>query len=97
MLRLLCEQYRGARDSGLGPAGSPANWRCLALEKRRGVKLRDAGWRTALNHAHPCSGMAEADIDAAAPPEREPQQGHGASGPSSSLARMALSGAIEVG
>src|ERR1700736_6482684 len=33
--RVLCYQYGGASESGLEPVGSPANWRCIVLEKRR--------------------------------------------------------------
>jgi hypothetical protein len=32
-LRVLCYQYGGESQSGLQPVGSPANWRCVALEK----------------------------------------------------------------
>ena len=32
-IRVLCYQYGGESNSGLQAAGSPANWRCLALEK----------------------------------------------------------------
>src|SRR5215471_19317832 len=32
-LRVLCYQYGGESKSGLEAAGSPANWRCTALEK----------------------------------------------------------------
>jgi hypothetical protein len=32
-LRVLCYQYGGDSESGLQPAGSPANWRCVVLEK----------------------------------------------------------------
>src|SRR5215831_4942955 len=38
-LRVLCYQYGGDNQSGLQPAGSPANWRCVALEKLSKVKL----------------------------------------------------------
>jgi hypothetical protein len=38
-LRVLCYQYGGESDSGLSPAGSPSNWRCIALEKLSRVKL----------------------------------------------------------
>ena len=31
-LRVLCYQYGGESESGLQPAGSPANWRCIVLE-----------------------------------------------------------------
>jgi hypothetical protein len=45
-LGVLCYQYGGESDSGLGPPGSPANWRCIALEKLRRVRLIDDRWRT---------------------------------------------------
>jgi hypothetical protein len=57
-LRVLCYQYGGESESGLEPAGSPANWRCIVLEKLRRVKLLDDGWHTAPNHSrarHPAS------------------------------------------
>jgi len=38
-LRVLCYQYGGESKSGLEAAGSPANWRCAALEKFSRVKL----------------------------------------------------------
>jgi hypothetical protein len=61
--------------SGLQPAGSPANWRCVALEKLSRVKLTDDAWHTAPNHSRPASCVAEADIDAEDHPERDPQKG----------------------
>jgi len=38
-LRVLCYPYGGESRSGLQPAGSPANWRCVALEKLSRVKV----------------------------------------------------------
>src|SRR5512133_2254891 len=75
-LRVLCYQYGGESQSGLDPLGSPANWRCVALEKLSGVKLVEGAWRTAPNHSRPASCVAEADIDAEDHPERVPQKGH---------------------
>src|SRR3954447_909200 len=40
-LRSLCYQYGGESSSGLEPKGSPANWRCIAVEKLRAVSLLD--------------------------------------------------------
>ena len=74
-LRVLCYQYRGESRSGLQPPGSPANWRCVLLEKLSRVKLVKGAWRTAPNHSRPASCVAQADIDAEDHPER-PQQGH---------------------
>jgi hypothetical protein len=75
-LRVLRYQYGGDSQSRLQPAGSPANWRCVALEKLRRVKLVEGAWRTASNYSRPASCVAEADIDAEDHPERDPQKGH---------------------
>ena len=63
-LRVLCHQYGGGSQSGLEISGSPANWRCLVLEKLSNVKLLDEDWRTAPNHSRPATCVVEADIDA---------------------------------
>jgi hypothetical protein len=75
-LRVLCYQYGGESRSGLQPAGSPENWRCVALEKLSRVKLVDDLWRTAPNHSRPASCVVDADIDAENHAERDPQKGH---------------------
>ena len=75
-LRVLCYQYGGESRSGLQPAGSPANWRCVVLEKLGRVKLVEEAWQTAPNHSRPTSCVAEADIDAEDYPARDPQKGH---------------------
>lgn len=63
-LRVLCYQYGGDSESGLEPAGSPGNWRCLALEKLSRVEPLEDVWRTAPNHSRPARCVVEADIDA---------------------------------
>ena len=52
-LRVLCYQYGGERQSGLEAVGSPANWRCIALEKLSRVELLEGAWHTAPNHSRP--------------------------------------------
>ena len=74
-IRVLCYQYAGESGSGLQAAGSPANWRCIALEKLSRVKLLEDTWRTAPNHSRPASCIVEADIDAEDHPDRDPQKG----------------------
>jgi hypothetical protein len=74
-LRVLCYQYGGESESGLAPAGSPENWRCVVLEKLRKVELRESSWKTAPNHSRPASCVIEADIDAEDPPQRDPRKG----------------------
>jgi len=75
-LRVLCYQYGGESQSGLHPVGSPANWRCVALEKLSRVKLVEGPWHTASNHSRPAWCVADADIDAEDHPECDPQKGH---------------------
>jgi hypothetical protein len=72
---VLCYQYGGESESGLEPMGSPANWRCIVLEKLLAVKLLKGSWKTALNHSRPATCVIEADIDAEDQPERDPQKG----------------------
>jgi hypothetical protein len=74
-LRVLCYQFGGTSRSGLKPAGSPDNWRCIAVNKLSGVKLLKGAWQTAPNHSRPASCIADADVDAEDYPERNPQQG----------------------
>jgi hypothetical protein len=74
-LRVLCYQYGGESESGLGPVGSSDNWRCVTLEKLRRVELLDGAWKTAPNHSRPATCVVEADIDAEDLPEHTPQKG----------------------
>jgi len=74
--RVLCYQYGGESESGLAPAGSPENWRCVVFEKLRRVELLNGSWMTAPNHSRPAKCVVEADIDAEDPPELDPQKGH---------------------
>jgi len=74
-LRVLCCQYGGGSESGLEPAGSPANWRCIALEKLSRVELLEDVWRTAPNHSHPQTCVGNADVDTEDHSERDPQKG----------------------
>ena len=74
-LRVLCYQYGGESESGIEPAGSPANWRCIVLEKLSRVKLLTDSWHTAPNHSRLASCVAEADIDADDHREGDPQNG----------------------
>jgi hypothetical protein len=72
----LCYQSGGESESGLGPIGSPDNWRCVVFEKLRRVELLNGSWKTAPNHSRPASCIVDADIDAEDQPERNPQTGH---------------------
>jgi hypothetical protein len=62
-IRVLCYQYGGDSGSGLQAAGSPANWRCIALEKLSRVELLEGSWHTASNHSRPQTCVTEVDVD----------------------------------
>ena len=74
-VRVLCYQYGGESETGLEPIGSPANWRCVVLEKLRAVELLQGSWKTAPNHSRPASCVTKADIDAEDQPGPHPQNG----------------------
>jgi hypothetical protein len=74
--RVLCYQYGGESESGLAPAGSPENWRCVVFEKLRRVELLNGSWTTAPNHSRPATCVVEADIDADDQPELDPRKAH---------------------
>ena len=61
-LRVLCDQYGGESESGLQPVGSPANWCCIAVEKRSAVEVLEGSWRTAPNHSRPAACIADAEL-----------------------------------
>jgi hypothetical protein len=73
--RVLCYQYAGESESGLAPLGSPANWRCMAVEELSRVELVADAWRTAPNRSRPQTCVAQVDVDAEDQPERDPQKG----------------------
>jgi len=75
-LRVVCYQYGGESQSGLKALGSPANWRCIVLEKLSRVKLLQDSWRTAPNHSRPGSCVTQSEIDVEDHPESDPQKGH---------------------
>src|ERR1051326_9307521 len=55
--RVLCYQYGGDSETGLGSIGSPENWRCVVFEKLRRVELLNGSWKTdrkstRLNSSH---------------------------------------------
>jgi len=79
--RVLCYQFGGESESGLKPAGSPANWRCIALEDLSGVKFLSGAWQTAPNHLRPASCTFAADVDAEDYSPGDPQQGQRGSNP----------------
>ena len=56
-------QTGGESKSGLGPPGSPKNWRCIPLSRLSNVKVIDGAWGTASNHSMPQTCVADIDIE----------------------------------
>jgi hypothetical protein len=71
-LQVLSYQYGGDNQSGLKPAGSSDNWRCLAVENLSQVELLDGPWQTAENHSRPQTCIEEVELDVDACPEPVP-------------------------
>lgn len=71
--RVLCYQFGGESESGLQAAGSPENWRCLAVEKLNRVEQLDGQWHTAPNHTRPQTCITEVDVDVDVDVEDAPQ------------------------
>src|SRR5436309_2909682 len=72
-VRVLCYQFGGESESGLEPPGSPANWRCIALDQLSHIELLNGAWQTAPNHSRTASCIADVDADAEDYPDRDPQ------------------------
>lgn len=49
-LHCLFYQYGGESSRGLGPPGSPDNWRCLPLAGLHDVEVREGEWFSASNY-----------------------------------------------
>lgn len=60
---VLCYQFAGGSQSGLGPDGSKDNWRCIRIAEFRNVTTRAGSWHTAPNHSRPQSCVDEIDVE----------------------------------
>jgi hypothetical protein len=69
-------QFGGFSRSGLGPPGSPDNWRCLPLERLSDVRVRPGQWHTAAIYRRPhqlCVDSVDVVVELFGPPLLEPQ------------------------
>ena len=66
-LQLLCYQYGGTSRSGLGHAGSPENWRCVAVNKLSRVEMINGPWRAAERHSRVQTCIETVELDAEKP------------------------------
>ena len=56
-------QFGGGSRSGLGPEGSPENWRCITLSKLTNVSSYEGAWHTAPNHSRPQTCVGRIDVE----------------------------------
>ena len=64
-------QFGGFSRSGLGPAGSPDNWRCLPIAGLSGVRTRAGEWHTASiyrRHYQMCVDSVDVAVELYGPP-----------------------------
>ena len=56
-------QFAGESSSGLSPAGSLSNWRCIPIGDLREVTIRDGEWYTASNHSRQQTCVDGIDVE----------------------------------
>lgn len=56
-------QVGGESSKGLGPVGSPENWRCIPLAKLEDAHVVSGEWHTAPNHSRPQSCVADVRVE----------------------------------
>ena len=56
-------QFAGTSSSGLAPAGSGENWRCIFIDQLQNVSVRDGAWHTAPNYSRPQTCVDAIEIE----------------------------------
>jgi len=56
-------QFGGTSRSGLAPAGSAQNWRCVFVGRLTQVAVRKGPWQSAGNHSRPQTCVDEIDVE----------------------------------
>ena len=63
-MQALFYQSGGSSNSGLGPAGSGENWRCIPIDGLSDVSVKPGTWHTAPNHSRAQTGADVIDVEA---------------------------------
>ena len=61
--RVLGYQFAGQSVIGLGPDGSPDNWRCFFIEAFLVCEVVEGRWHSAPPHAQPQTYIDEVDVE----------------------------------
>ena len=56
-------QFGGTSESGLGPPGSPQNWRCLPIDGLSEVSVTDGDWHTCTRHTREQTCVNVVDVE----------------------------------
>ena len=56
-------QFGGESSSGLKPAGSPGNWRCMPISELSNVSSRAGEWHTGSNHSRKQTCVDIVDVE----------------------------------
>lgn len=56
-------QFAGESSSGLGPAGSRNNWRCIPISGLTNIEIIDGEWHSAPNHSRPQTCVKAVDVE----------------------------------
>jgi hypothetical protein len=59
----LLYQFGGESKSGLAPAGSPKNWRCVYVEDLTQVEIVGGPWHSAPNHSRPQTCIDQIEVE----------------------------------
>jgi hypothetical protein len=70
--KALFYQFGGGSSSGLSPAGSPDNWRCVFLDNLQDVSARPGDWYTSEQHTQRQTCIDEVDVEVAAQRPADP-------------------------
>ena len=63
-MQALFYQFGGTSNSGLGPAGSGDNWRCIPIARLSDVSVRPGPWHTAPTHSQEQTCVDVIDVEA---------------------------------
>ena len=56
-------QFGGSSSSGLEPAGSTKNWRCIPIAGLKDVSVREGAWHSFSPHTQPQTCVDRIDVE----------------------------------
>ncbi len=56
-------QFGGSSKSGLGPDGSPENWRCIPIDQLQDLETKKGPWHTASDYSPQQTCVDQIDVE----------------------------------